>query len=267
MHRFLSHTLKIKQMKQILLFLSLLLSVVANAQKDPNLGSGILKKLNFWSLSGNSNATSSSKLGTTNTIGFGLFTNNIERMRLTASGDVGIGTDTPQQKLDVNGNLNIAAGSGFYINNERIIYGVNNNFFAGSGSGTSNIAGEPNSGAGDSNTGIGAQALHNNTTGYGNTASGYLALFSNTTGIANTASGDGSLYANTIGESNVSSGVNSLESNTVGNFNVAVGRYALDANIDGYANAASGFGALESNVDGSDNTGIGALADKYRRLR
>jgi hypothetical protein len=262
MHRFLSHTLIIKQMKQILLFLSLLLPViVAKAQKDRNLRLDILKKLNFWSLSGNSNARTSSKLGTTNAISFGLFTNNIERMRITASGDVGIGTATPQQKLDVNGNLNIAAGSGFYINNERVIYAVNNSFFAGLGSGTSNIAGEPNSGAGDGNTGIGAQALHNNTTGSGNTASGYLALVSNTTGIANTASGVGSLYANTIGESNVSSGVNSLESNTVGNFNVAVGRYALDFNLDGYGNVASGFGALESNVNGSYNTGIGGLAD------
>src|SRR5437868_8036383 len=177
-------------MKQILLFLSLVLPViVANAQDYSHVRLDRQKKLNFWSLYGNSNASSSSKLGTTNAISLRLFTNNVERMRITASGNVGIGIDTPQQKLDVNGNLNIGPGSGFYINNERTIYAVNNSFFVGRDAGISNIAAAPNSGNGDSNTGIGAQALYNNTTGNGNTANGRLDLFSNTTGIANTASG------------------------------------------------------------------------------
>src|SRR5258705_8453167 len=57
----------------------------------------------YWSLIGNSNATSSSKLGTTNAINLGLFTNNIERMRITASGNVGIGTINPLTKFHVNG--------------------------------------------------------------------------------------------------------------------------------------------------------------------
>jgi hypothetical protein len=45
-----------------------------------------------WNLTGNSDATSSSKLGTTNGIPLQFHTNNAERMRITPSGDVGIGT-------------------------------------------------------------------------------------------------------------------------------------------------------------------------------
>ncbi|MCU7548186.1 tail fiber domain-containing protein [Chitinophagaceae bacterium LB-8] len=66
----------------------------------------------YWSLAGNSNASATtSKLGTTNAIPLRLFTNNAERMRLDASGNVGIGTGTTtlSSKLVVN----TASGSPF----------------------------------------------------------------------------------------------------------------------------------------------------------
>jgi hypothetical protein len=56
----------------------------------------------YWSLAGNSNATSSSKLGTTNAINLRLFTSNVERVRITTSGLVGIGTTAPNARLHFN---------------------------------------------------------------------------------------------------------------------------------------------------------------------
>ena len=58
----------------------------------------------YWSLVGNNNATSTSKLGTTNAIDLALFTNNVEKMRINVLGAVGIGTTTINNsaKLDIN---------------------------------------------------------------------------------------------------------------------------------------------------------------------
>ncbi|MGZ5255048.1 MAG: tail fiber domain-containing protein, partial [Flavitalea sp.] len=56
----------------------------------------------YWSLAGNSNATATSKLGTTNAINLQVFTNNVERMRiLSTNGYVGIGTNAPAARLHV----------------------------------------------------------------------------------------------------------------------------------------------------------------------
>jgi hypothetical protein len=58
-------------------------------------GSGL-----FWSLTGNS-ITGTEFLGTTNAQPLVIRTNNTERMRVTASGDVGIGTTTPLEAVEV----------------------------------------------------------------------------------------------------------------------------------------------------------------------
>ena len=55
----------------------------------------------YWSTSGNSNATTSSKFGTTNSIPLRMFTNNAERMRIDADGKIGIGTTLPKGKLSI----------------------------------------------------------------------------------------------------------------------------------------------------------------------
>jgi hypothetical protein len=59
----------------------------------------------YWSLAGNINATSSSKLGTTNAIPLRIFTTNSERIRINTSGLVGIGTTAPNSRLHVNASL------------------------------------------------------------------------------------------------------------------------------------------------------------------
>src|SRR4051794_21911265 len=68
----------------------------------------------YWSLAGNNNASSSSsKLGTTNTVPLRLFTNNSTRVFISGStGNVGIGTGnsaSSSYKLSVTG-----AGNGIY---------------------------------------------------------------------------------------------------------------------------------------------------------
>lgn len=80
-------------MKKFFLYptLLLLLAQAAGAQNSSP----------FWSLAGNNNASTSSKLGTTNSVPLRLFTNNSERLRIDASGNVGIGTASPLNILTI----------------------------------------------------------------------------------------------------------------------------------------------------------------------
>src|SRR5215218_8125651 len=55
----------------------------------------------YWSLSGNSNVTSSTKLGTTNAVSLRLYTKNLERLRIDTLGRVGIGLTSFKGKFNV----------------------------------------------------------------------------------------------------------------------------------------------------------------------
>ncbi|MBX6362179.1 MAG: hypothetical protein IRZ03_19175 [Acidobacterium ailaaui] len=64
-----------------------------------------------WSLTGNAGTTAGTNfIGTTDSVDMVFKTKNIENMRITATGNVGIGTTTPAQKLDVNGGASITGG-------------------------------------------------------------------------------------------------------------------------------------------------------------
>lgn len=182
--------------------------------------------------------------------------------------NVGIGTATPNEQLELTGNLRlptttatmgiIKSGANRFIHT----FGTNN-FFAGVNAGNLTMTGAENIGVGESallvnttgnnNIAIGRQALSSNTTGFSNTGSGWGSLRSNTTGRENTASGDGALDSNITGNANTGMGVIALFSNTTGTGNTALGYYA------GYTGTAI--------TTGSNNTFLGTNAGSTSAAR
>lgn len=96
--------------------------------------------------------------------------------------------------------------------------------------------------SGSESTSVGVGALTQNT-GESNTAIGNEALHNNTSGIMNTAIGAFSLRESSTGENNVGVGTFSLNKNTTGSGNVAIGTYALQHNTTGTDNIAIGTNA------------------------
>jgi hypothetical protein len=205
---------------------------------------------------------------------------------------VGIGTTSPNEQLQITGNLRLPAttvtagiikvGADRFIHN----YGMGNTF-VGVKAGNLTMEGGDNTAngymalysntTGGANTANGGGALSCNTTGDGNTANGYMALYFNTTGHKNTANGFAALYLNTIGfdnaangyaalthnttgAHNIANGYMALWANTTGTFNTANGSLALYSNTTGYANTANGYDALYSNTTGDSNTANGSQA-------
>ena len=70
-------------------------------------GSGVLswQSNNTWNIDGNTNANANHFLGTKNQQPLIVRTNNYERLRITALGNIGINEDEPSQKLEVGGNI------------------------------------------------------------------------------------------------------------------------------------------------------------------
>jgi hypothetical protein len=85
--------MKAKSTNIIVCIVFLLITITTNAQNWLTTGNnGINPSINF--------------LGTKDIKPLPFRTHNIERMRITNSGKVGIGTISPQQKLDVHGSIN-----------------------------------------------------------------------------------------------------------------------------------------------------------------
>lgn len=80
------------EMKKILLTISSLIAVLSSAQ--------------IWNTTGNNGTNPSTNfLGTIDAQPLIFRTNNSEKVRITLNGSVGVGTDNPTQKLDVNGSV------------------------------------------------------------------------------------------------------------------------------------------------------------------
>ncbi|MFA6184522.1 MAG: tail fiber domain-containing protein, partial [Candidatus Shapirobacteria bacterium] len=176
------------------------------------------------------------------------------------SGNVGIGTTNPGQKLDVSGNINLNTnGTSALFSTYKGANSNGYNLFLGGG-GQSSIGNVTYTYQGSYNTAIGLNSLSLNTTGYSNVASGYSSLAANTTGYQNVANGSSSLYSNTIGQANTATGHQSLYLNTTGNYNTASGYWSLYANRTGSYNTALGYYALGAGTTLNANIAVGYRA-------
>jgi len=224
------------------------------------------------------------------TLGVGL----AEMMRITSSGNVGIGTTAPAATLEVNGTAQFDgtvsfAGANSFTGNQT----VNGNVTAINVTATQSVSGgvvnattsfdlggAPFSWASGSNTATGFQALYTIIAGGFGTAGGYdtaigsSALYSELDGTDNTAIGSNALYSNSgsiggpgfsaTGDANTAIGSSALYSNTGGSGNTAIGYNALYSNMGpgrteatGDVNTAIGSGALFYNTTGVGNTALG----------
>ncbi len=185
--------------------------------------------------------------------------------------NIGIGTDRPEAKLHVIGNIELGTGGEITFDGDRALAmdgsrnimqgrqsgqdlttGVNNNFI-GYRAGWRTTSGSNNSM-------IGYQAGYNNTTGVANMFLGYKAGYGNTIGGNNFYGGLNAGYNSTSGVNNVALGTNSGFSLNGGNNNVFIGRNS-GFNTTTNENVFIGYEAGRDNTTGTQNTYIGTGAD------
>lgn len=247
----------------------------------------------YWSLAGNSNATLSNAVGTTNNVSLRIITNNIERVRITSGGRFGFGTASPVASAladfssttlgvlfprmttsqrnaiatPANGLLIYQTDGtpGFYYYNAgwRPIS-------AGSGGGTGANTALSNLAA---TTAIAVNLLPGTTNSrdLGSSSFSWRNLYlrgdifldgtrfvSNApgTGAQNVFLGSYSGNAITTGTQNTGTGFNSLLTNTSGSYNTANGFSAMRNNVTGSYNASYGSESMYSST-GSYNAAMG----------
>ena len=210
----------------------------------------------FTVVAGGNTRSANITIGTNDAYHLRFETNNVAKMTILSSGEVGIGTTIAETTPAGSGGLiiknNLTVGSA--INTQALnstADAVINGVTFGRGSGN-----DANS------TAAGASALLSNTSGIWNSAFGNSALINNTSGSFNVAVGNSALRANTSGGSNTAIGTGSLYSSTTGQDNTAIGGNALFNNNNGSRNTGVGVTALFSS-GGNNNSafGVAALSD------
>src|SRR6266702_4062833 len=178
--------------------------------------------------------------------------NDILRMVIRPSGNVGIGTPTPVDKLDVAGNINTSTQ--YNIGGNRILSNPGTqNLFAGVGAGQNNT--------GSLNAFFGKDSGLANTDGGSNSFFGWSSGAANTSGSFNTFSGSYAGLSNTLGVSNAFFGSFAGYHHNTGQKNSFFGGSAGYANVGGDGNTAIGYGAGPGSGNLTNATAIGALAE------
>ena len=173
----------------------------------------------------------------------------------TVGSNVGIGTSTPTEQLDVNGNA-VISGT---INTLQVNNGNGDDAFS-TAVGLDALV-NVNSGT-LRNTAVGRDALEDNTSGERNTAVGQGAMANATTGSYNTAIGQGVMGTGIVTSNfNTGIGISALNKLTSGPFNTAIGSQSpLGNTTTGQSNTAIGPYTLIKNEEGSYNVAIGRSA-------
>ncbi len=179
------------------------------------------------------------------TVGPGFLGENPDPGEVLIETRLGIGTNNPQEQIQITGNLRLPAttaaggvpsGGVIFSNTNRFIHNFGSgNFFAGTNAGNFTLTGS-------SNVGIGTNAMQ-----------------SLTNGIQNVAVGPRAMESTTSGQRNSAFGMESLNNNTTGGLNTALGHNTLFFNQTGFDNTAVGYQAL-LNTTGSDNVAVGQNA-------
>lgn len=191
-------------------------------------------------------------LGTTDAQPLVVRTDNTERMRVLANGQVGIGTASPDAnaRLDVVGRVN--SNASYDLDGDRFVWDGptgGENTFVGR---TENVTN-----TGEGNSFFGYHAGNNTAGGANNTFIGAGSGAANITGDSNTFVGRNAGRDNSSGLASTFVGVDAGRNNTVGVFNTFVGTRTGASNLDGFRNSFFGTDAGRANIDGAFNAFFG----------